>query len=74
MRVLPAHGGLDDIVQVLERRPGQHLDPAPDGGFGIFEDDLEMDNGIAHAARVASLFFQFQGSRSPIFSLTARSY
>ena len=62
--VLPAHRRLDHGVQVLEGQRRGHLDPAPDRRLGVGEHDLQPNDGIAHAARVAGSGFQFQGRSS----------
>ena len=68
MRIVPAHCGLDHAVQVFERHPGRHFDPAPDGRLGVGQYDLQT-NDVAHATRLAGSGFQFLG-RSTVTRLT----
>src|SRR5262249_57353404 len=69
----PSHGGLDDVVQGLERDRGRYLDLAPDHRVAVLELDAKSGDlveavgggaGGAHAASLAGPLFQFQGRSS----------
>ena len=47
VRIRPAHGDLDDLVELVERCVSLNVDSPPDGGFAVLEGYFELvDGGI----------------------------
>lgn len=62
MIIFPAHRGLDNVVQHLQAGGDRDIDPAPDGGLDILEDDMDARDGLGgHAASLAGSGDQFHG-------------
>lgn len=65
MIILPAHGGLDHVVEHLEAACGGHVDGTPDLGLDVVQADAQAGDGLLrHAASLAGSAVQFQGMSS----------
>jgi len=53
MIVLPAHRRLDDVMERLQTGSDRHVDPAPDGGFDVAEDDMQAGRSCRQSGRFA---------------------
>lgn len=65
MTVLPAHHGLDHVVEHPEAAGDRHVDGAPDDGLDVIEADPQAGDGLLHhAASLVGSAAQFQGMSS----------